>query len=105
MYRVIGIKISIYGSLPENEETSSIFFEIIREAITNAIIHADSKNIKVVIITHEDYTEMIITNDGQKPDTVKPENEGIKGMKKKLSRINGNLKVITDNKFKLVIKV
>ena len=105
MYRVIGIKISIYGSLPENEETSSIFFEIIREAITNAIIHADSKNIKVVIITHEDYTEMIITNDGKKPDKVIHENEGIKGMKKKLSRINGNLKVITDNKFKLVIKV
>ena len=105
MYRVIGIKISIYGSLPENEETSSIFFEIIREAITNAIIHADSKNIKVVIITHEDYTEMIITNDGKKPDKVIHENEGIKGMKKKLSRINGKLKVITDNKFKLVIKV
>ena len=105
MYHVIGININIFGSLPENNETSSIFFEIIREAITNAIIHADSKNIKVVITTHEDYTEMIITNDGMKPDKVIYENEGIKGMKKKLSSINGNLKVITDNTFKLIIKI
>ena len=32
------------------------------------------------------------------------ENEGIKGMRKKLSNINGSLKVITDDNFKLIIK-
>lgn len=47
---------------------------------------------------------MVITNDGNKPKSVIFENEGIKGMRKKLSNINGSLKVITDNNFKLIIK-
>ena len=105
MYHVIGININIYGSLPIDEEVSNVFFEIIREAITNAIIHADSKNIKVVITVYDKYIEMIITNDGKKPDKVIYENEGIKGMKKKLSKINGSLKILTDDIFKLIIRV
>ena len=105
MYHVIGININVFGSLPLEEETSLIFFEIIRESITNAITHADSKNIKVVITMHEDYIEMIITNDGKRPDNIIFENEGIKGMRKKLSKINGNLKIITDNIFTLIVRV
>ena len=105
MYHVIGININVFGSLPLEEETSLTFFEVIRESITNAIIHADSKNIKVVITMHEDYIEMIITNDGKRPDNIIFENEGIKGMRKKLSKINGNLKIITDNIFTLIVRV
>ena len=105
MYQIIGININVNGSLPLNEEVSNILFEIIREGITNAIIHADSKNIKIVITYYEDYLEMIITNDGKKPKSIIYENEGIKGMRKKLSRINGNLKVISDDKFTLIVRV
>ena len=105
MYDVIGINIDVFGILPTNEEVANVFFEIIRESITNAIIHADSKNIKVVITVRNDYTEMIITNDGKKPENIIFENEGIKGMRKKLSTINGNLKVLTDNNFKLIITI
>ena len=105
MYYIIGININVFGTLPLDEEKANIFFEIIRESITNAIIHADSKNIKVVITGHEDYMEMIITNDGKKPNRVIFENEGIKGMRKKLAKINGNLKIITDNGFTLIVRV
>ena len=105
MYRIIGINVNIFGSLPLNEEEANIFFEIIRESITNAIIHADSKNIKIVITQHEDYIEMIITNDGKKPQNIIFENEGIKGMRKKLARINGNLKISTESVFTLTIRV
>ena len=105
MYNIIGININVYGSLPIEEDISNIFFEIIREGITNAIIHADSRNIKIVITQHIDYIEMIITNDGKEPKGVIFENEGIKGMRKKLSSINGSLKITTDNSFKLIIRV
>ena len=105
MYHIIGININIYGHIPSNEEISNIFFEIIRESITNAIIHADSKNIKIVITTYDNYIEMIITNDGKKPNKTIYENEGIKGMRRKLSKINGNLKIITDDHFKLIITI
>ena len=104
MYSIIGINVKVFGALPIDEEKGIVFFEIIREAITNAIIHANSKNIKVVITAYDNYIEMVITNDGNKPKSVIFENEGIKGMRKKLSNINGSLKVITDNNFKLIIK-
>lgn len=104
MYSIIGINVKVFGALPIEEGKGIVFFEIIREAITNAIIHANSKNIKVVITARDNYIEMVITNDGNKPKSVIFENEGIKGMRKKLSNINGSLKVITDDNFKLIIK-
>ena len=104
MYSIIGINVKVFGALPIDEGKGIVFFEIIREAITNAIIHANSKNIKVVITARDNYIEMVITNDGNKPKSVIFENEGIKGMRKKLSNINGSLKVITDDNFKLIIK-
>ena len=89
MYQVIGINIIVKGELPQDEKVSNIFFEIIRESVTNAIIHADSKNIEVIIKKYLDRIEMVITNDGKGPKHTIYENEGIKGMRRKLTLING----------------
>ncbi|MDD6879111.1 MAG: hypothetical protein PUD59_02645 [bacterium] len=105
LYQVIGINIIVKGKLPIDEKIANIFFEIIREAVTNAIIHADSKNIKVVITQYLDKTEMIITNDGKKPSPTIYENDGIKGMRRKLTLINGSLNISTENYFVLKIIV
>lgn len=105
MYHVIGINISVKGSLPLDKKVSNIFFEIIRESVTNAIIHADSKTIKVVINQYLDKIEMIITNDGKKPKKNIYENEGIKGMRRKLVSINGSLNISTEDCFTLKVIV
>ena len=105
IYQVIGINIIVKGKLPIDEKIANIFFEIIREAVTNAIIHADSKNIKVIIAQYLDRIEMIITNDGKKPSSIIYENDGIKGMRRKLSFINGSLNISTENYFVLKIIV
>ena len=103
IYQVIGINIIVKGKLPIDEKIANIFFEIIREAVTNAIIHADSKNIKVIIAQYLDRIEMIITNDGKKPSSIIYENDGIKGMRRKLTLINGSLNISTENYFVLKI--
>ncbi|MGM9882490.1 MAG: hypothetical protein ACI31S_06610 [Bacilli bacterium] len=105
MYQVIGINIIVKGELPIDEKIANIFFEIIRESVTNAIIHADSKNIKVIITQYLDRIEMNITNDGKKPSHTIHENEGIKGMRRKLALINGSLNISTENYFVLKIIV
>ena len=105
IYQVIGINIIVKGKLPIDEKIANIFFEIIREAVTNAIIHADSKNIKVIITQYLDRIEMIITNDGKKPSSIIYENDGIKGMRRKLTLINGSLNISTENYFVLKIIV
>lgn len=103
MYDIIGININIKGELPQNKNESNVFFEIIREAVTNAIIHADSKNISVIITKYLDRVEMIITNDGKKNNGIIYENEGIRGMRRKLSEIKGNL--VVDNKDKFTLRI
>ena len=105
MYYVIGIKINLVGNLPKDKDIANIFFEVIREAVTNAIIHADSEDINIVIKQIDNNIEMVITNNIKKPISIIFENEGIKGMRKKLASINGNLKIVADNKFKLIVKV
>lgn len=105
MYHIIGVNINLFGNLPNNEKIASIFFEIIREAVTNAIIHADSKNIDIIIKIYLDKIEMVITNDGKKNTGIIYENEGIKGMQRKLSEIGGNLTIVNDDVFTLKIIV
>lgn len=103
VYKVFNINISIIGKLPKNKEVGEIFFEIIREAVTNAIIHANSKNIKVVITNSLEKIEMLITNDGIKPNNFINENEGIKGMRRKLKEIGGIL--IIENEDNFILKI
>ena len=89
--------------MPQKIKVSEVFFEIIREAVTNAIIHGDSKNIKIVINNNIENIEMIITNDGKKPNNIINENEGIKGMRRKLNEIGGILIIETDDNFLLKV--
>lgn len=76
---------------------------MIREVITNAIIHANSKNIKIIINDSKNKKELIITNDGKRTNKIIHENEGIKGMRRKLKEINGIL--IIDNTKRFTLKV
>lgn len=84
-----GTNINVIGRLPLNKEIAKIFFEIIREATTNAIKHAGSTNIFVKINETLEEINMIITNDGKKSNEFITENEGIKGMRRKVSKLNG----------------
>ncbi len=105
MYHIIGIEIIINGNLPQKESIAAIFFEIIREAITNAVIHADSKNINITITSSLEKIEMTITNDGKEPPQTIHENEGIKGMKRKLATINGTLIINTFPNYTLKVVI
>lgn len=103
MYKLLGINIIVTGSLNFDIKIARVFFEIIREGITNAIIHANSKNIKIIINDSKNKKELIITNDGKRTNKIIHENEGIKGMRRKLKEINGIL--IIDNTKIFTLKV
>ena len=103
MYKLLGINIIVTGSLNFDIKIAKVFFEIIREGITNAIIHANSKNIKIIINDSKNKKELIITNDGKRTNKIIHVNEGIKGMRRKLKEINGIL--IIDNTKIFTLKV
>ena len=100
-----GTNIIIKGKLPENEKQAKVFFEIIREATTNAIKHAGSSKIFVEIKETLEETNMVITNDGKKPNEFITENEGIKGMRRKVEEIKGYFYVSTVPEFSVNVSI
>ena len=100
-----GTNIMIKGKLPENEKQAKVFFEIIREATTNAIKHAGSSKIFVEIKETLEETYMVITNDGKKPNEFITENEGIKGMRRKVEEIKGYFYVSTVPQFSVNVSI
>lgn len=70
-----------------------MFFEIIREATTNAIRHAGSSKVFVNIKETLEETYMIITNDGRKPNEFITENHGNKRYEKKSKKTRRNVAI------------
>ena len=100
-----GTNIIIDGKLPQNKEIGKVFFEIIREATTNAIRHAGSSKVFVKIRETLEETYMIITNDGRKPNEFITENEGIKNMRRKVKKQGGMFYISTVPEFSVNISI
>ena len=105
MYHIIGVNINLKGELPKKEKESNIFFEIIREAVTNAIRHANSTEVYIKIKGDTEHTKMTIRNNGKKPKAEIIENEGIKGMRRKIAQIGGKIEIITKPEFLINIEI
>ena len=100
-----GTKILLEGKLPQNEEKAIAFFEIIREAVTNAIRHANSTEVYIKIKDDTEHIKMTIRNNGKKPKAKIIENEGIKGMRRKIAQIGGKIEIITKPEFLINIEI
>ena len=100
-----GTDIIIDGKLPQNKKVAKVFFEIIREATTNAIRNAGSSKVFVNIKETLEETYMIITNDGRKPNEFITENQGIKDMRRKVKKLGGMFYISTVPEFSVNISI
>lgn len=100
-----GTDIVINGKLPQNKEVAKVFFEIIREATTNAIRHAGSSKVFVNIKETLEETYMIITNNGKRSNEFITENQGIKDMRRKIEKLGGMFYISTLPEFSVNISI
>lgn len=105
IYKNIDVFITLNGKLPKEKIISKIFLEIIRESITNAVRHADSKNIEINIKDFITHVEMEIINDGfiSKDEII--EHSGLIGMREKVKKLNGIIKISKTDKFKIFVSI
>ena len=98
-----GTKVIVTGKLPDDKNKSKALFEIIREAVTNAIKHANSTEIYVDIVNEIGTVSMQITNNGKIPTKNITENDGMKGMKRKVAELGGEIHFETIPRFLIKI--
>ena len=103
VHKNLGIDINLIGAFPDDIEIATVFFEIIREAVTNAIKHANSNKIDVKIENNCNNTIMSVVNNGRKPTEAIIEHDGIKGMRRRVKKIGGELFINTNNYFEIVV--
>ncbi|MDO5734546.1 MAG: hypothetical protein Q4P08_05405 [Eubacteriales bacterium] len=91
--QLVGVQFSFIGKLPTDPKRERLILNIMREAVTNAIRHAQAKNIKASLVEKTDECILSISNDGRPPLLPISEGDGLKGMRFQLEQIGGSLEL------------
>lgn len=102
---IVGTRLRQEGVIPKNEEVASVFMQILREAVTNAIRHGQAYEVTAKFAEDEAYYYLDIANSGSLPLQRPQEGEGITGMRHKLANLAGSLEISAQDEFTIKIKV
>ena len=100
-----GIEIHINGRMPRQENIRRLFFEAATEALTNAVRHADAKNLYIVFSKRKDTRSVCFTNDGEKPQEKIIEGGGLGALRKETEQLGGTMKTYYKDGFALKLTV
>jgi signal transduction histidine kinase len=104
-YASIGVNVWVSGELPETDETSRLFADIIREAVTNAVRHGFATDVSVQILTEDNQRRLRITNNGRPPSGEVTEGGGLSGIRKRAELIGGMMAITSYPGFVLTVTV
>lgn len=100
-FNKLGIKSTIKGEFPKSHLISTIFSEIIREATTNAVMHAGATKLDIILSEDKNNYKLEVANNGTLPEDYLEEGGGIKGMRYRLKAVNGSLMIQSLESFKV----
>jgi len=102
-FKSIGVDIIFSGKLPDDKEKGSLFADISREAVTNAVRHGLATQVYIHTDNADGDYHLRITDNGHPPlDTIK-EGVGLNGMKKKVEPFRGTVTVNISPRFILTV--
>jgi signal transduction histidine kinase len=100
-----GITIDLSGELPENGEIRKLFVIAATQALTNAVRHAGAKTLYIAFKNSADTYSVRFTNDGKRPENEITEGGGLENLRKRVERMNGQMRVISKPRYALEITI
>ncbi len=97
---IVWVGKSLYEIPKKHQE---ILIMVIREAIANAVKHAEAKNVKVNIENVSGGVTAAVSNDGKKPSRNVSLGGGLSNIRRMVEAQRGSLKVVVKEQFTLVI--
>ncbi len=81
------------------------FISIIREAVNNAIKHSNATNMDIILQEHPAFYQLLIQDNGTNIDSGVSEGIGLSNMRDRIKTLHGNIKITTDEGFKILISI
>ncbi len=100
-----GIDVHIEGELSDDIYVQRLFVQAAAEALTNAISHADAKNLFVKVSEDRYNYYAHITNDGNQPKAEIVEGGGLTSLRKKIENEAGVMKITSLPEFSLDVEL
>lgn len=102
---LIGCKVVFLGEQPKSRKALQLLYATIREALTNAVRHANATELTVKIAQNEQSYNIEISNNGNVTVSNITEGNGLSALRQRLEQEGASLKVLCDNGVSLIVDI
>lgn len=102
---LIGCKVIFSGKQPTQRKALQLLYATIREALTNAVRHADATELTVKIEQDEKRYHIEISDNGGVSVSSITEGNGLSALRQRLEQEGATLKVLCDNSVSLLVDI
>ena len=102
---LIGCKVVFLGEQPKSRKALQLLYAAVREALTNAVRHADATELTVKIEQNEKSYHIEISNNGSVTVSSITEGNGLSSLRQRLEQEGASLRILCDNSVFLIIDI
>ena len=102
---LIGCKVVFLGEQPKSRKALQLLYAAVREALTNAVRHADATELTVKIEQDEKSYHIEISDNGSVSVSSITEGNGLSALRQRLEQEGASLKVLCNNSVSLIIDI
>lgn len=102
---LIDCKVTFLGEQPKSRKALQLLYAAVREALTNAVRHADATELTVKIKQDKQRYHMEISDNGGVSVSSITEGNGLSALRQRLEQEGATLKVLCDNSVSLLVDI
>ena len=81
------------------------FISVVKEAINNTIKHSNADKINIILREHPGFYQLLIEDNGKNININYQSGIGLGNIEDRVKSLNGNIKILTDDGFKILISI